>query len=294
MAPLSDFDIDTAAGATAGGATTAMIMFPPSSSASAAAVLPPPPPSLSTGAMMTSSSALPDSPCLVSCFTSRKLVEGDDSGSKSSSSSSNNCDDIRQDVTRSNISIDDDEYDHDYDSLPSAADTSVSTTSSASSAPQEDERTRRRKQQRQRDATAPSVSFNKTIEIIEVPHMNDMSDDEFYGTWWTPEEFQLIRHMITITLQLMERGHVFSPDDPDFCTCGLEGKQRRATRRRQRRRDMARSSVIQAQRFQFLEGFWDPDYLATVYRVNSQQSCLEARRQGERDRAVAAEAINGV
>mmetsp|Transcript_123091 Transcript_123091/g.184099 ORF Transcript_123091/g.184099 Transcript_123091/m.184099 type:complete len:174 (+) Transcript_123091:169-690(+) len=67
-----------------------------------------------------------------------------------------------------------------------------------------------------------SIRFKGNVEVIEVLHANDFSDDEYHDYWLSAHEYRIISEMVDITVGLMNLG---GEEDSDIiCFRGLEGK----------------------------------------------------------------------
>jgi hypothetical protein len=121
------------------------------------------------------------------------------------------------------------------------------------------------------------VTFSETIEVNEVQHSRDASDDETVATWWTPNDYMLIRKMFKITIQMIIRGETFADDDKDFCTRGLEFLTKSASQRHCRNKQRVVKAVLKAQGYQRYEGFNDPEYIAELCAEYTRSSTKGAR-----------------
>lgn len=120
------------------------------------------------------------------------------------------------------------------------------------------------------------ITFNSSFKVHEIPCLDSLTDEEHAGTWWTPNEYMLIRKICKITLQLMARGEQFDLDDDDFCARGLEIRTRSGAEQHYRRRKRVLEAVLRAQEFQQYEGFEDQEYLAELCSEHSRSSARDA------------------
>ena len=127
------------------------------------------------------------------------------------------------------------------------------------------------------------VSFAPKVEVHLVPHMQELSEEDRKATWWTSNDYELIKRMYRATVKLMMNGQVFANDDKDFCSRGLESKTRSGSLRRFRHKEHVRKAFLKAQLFQHQEGFSDPLYLAEIYAEYTRSSGDEAYCQGLAD-----------
>lgn len=131
------------------------------------------------------------------------------------------------------------------------------------------------------------------MEVREIPHITDLSQQEKTDLWWTANDYMLIRKMLRITVQMMAKGNEFTNRDADFCARGLDLHTSGGSRRHQKNRHLAVKSVLRAQEFQRAEGFTDSEYIAELYAqccrssyetalVNAAADAQEARGTDER------------
>ena len=129
------------------------------------------------------------------------------------------------------------------------------------------------------------VSFNEVLEVHEIHHFSDIPEEEQAATWWSQDEYMLIRRSMKITLQWMLHAGIqrFGDEENDFCERGLEARAGSGRQRHHQRRKQAIEAVLLAQDFQRCEGFQDPDYISELYSEYSEQSSMEARTFGIAD-----------
>ena len=149
--------------------------------------------------------------------------------------------------------------------LSKAAATTAATTSNTA--------TKRRK----------AVSFAPMIQCKETHHISDMSVEDVVATWWTPNDYHVIRKMVALTVKLISCGSKFGDDDTDFCERGLEIRTKDGARTRHTNKRKAISVVLEAQEFQIREGFTDPEYIAELYSEYTRNSNKESHEIGLKD-----------
>ena len=127
------------------------------------------------------------------------------------------------------------------------------------------------------------VSFAPRAQVHEVPHLKDLSDEEFISIWWTKNDYALIKTMYKSTVKMMMKGQVFEKDDKDLCARGLESKTRKGAQQRHQQKVRACKAVLRAQDFQRREGISDPLYLAELYSEYSRCCYISAHAQALAD-----------
>ena len=164
------------------------------------------------------------------------------------------------------------------------------------------------------------VSFSNSIQFQEIPHVSELTNDELIATWWTPNDYQVIRKMVSLTVRLitssttsstsstsamtassssssstttqptmgsstMKKFHV---DDQDFCERGLEMRTNTVkARSRHYQKQRAMLTVLEAQEFQRQEGFADHDYIGELYQEFTEDSSKDALIVGLADEQTA-------
>jgi hypothetical protein len=66
------------------------------------------------------------------------------------------------------------------------------------------------------------ISFAAYDEVIEIPHINDFSDDEIKNTWMSHQECQSMRKEYTELVNRMDEAPITDQKIFSFCTRGLE------------------------------------------------------------------------
>jgi hypothetical protein len=128
------------------------------------------------------------------------------------------------------------------------------------------------------------VTFSDSVEIKEVMHLKDLSEDDIVSAWWTPNDYVFIKRMFKITVQIMMQGATFADDDDDFCARGLEFRTKSRAQRRHRQKQRVMKAVLRAQDFQRRDGFNDPEYIAELYAQCTEVSIKEAHSLALADR----------
>jgi hypothetical protein len=83
------------------------------------------------------------------------------------------------------------------------------------------------------------ISFAAYDEVIEIPHINDFSDDEIKNTWMSHQQCQSMRKEFAELVNRMDEAHSTDQKIFSFCTRGLESHtDLYSTRRKAYRRVM--------------------------------------------------------
>lgn len=122
-----------------------------------------------------------------------------------------------------------------------------------------------------------SVRFFDHVFIREIP---SMTDEEKSKCWMAKADYLKIRNeCMSIVRMALNRPICLSSDE----LRGLEHRMPFGTYRRQRSRENAIKAVLEEQEFQSTRGFYDPDWIASIYRENSIPCLIHAKLTGMRD-----------
>lgn len=120
-----------------------------------------------------------------------------------------------------------------------------------------------------------SVSFSTSIDIREVPLLQDVPAEERAATWYSQEDFHEIKQTLVATLRLMMAK---KPVGSEYSTRGLEFKTPAGVKMRKKNKISALTAVWNEQVAQWKEDRTDEEAISFVYqRQNSK--CREAARK---------------
>lgn len=142
-------------------------------------------------------------------------------------------------------------------------------------------RSSKRRQQRQ-------VSFSNYCDILEIPTLDEYSDEEVSAVWFTEDEQNQIFLSVDKTLQRMNKNKALKADK--YCSRGLECFTTEGEKTKMQRRNLSRQAVLQKQFLQKEDyGSNDPETIARVYAKKSFDSLIEARLAAIEDETQAKE-----
>jgi hypothetical protein len=133
----------------------------------------------------------------------------------------------------------------------------------------------------QRSSIKKCLRFDMYDEVFEIPHIDDLSDDEVNATWYSKKEFQAIRRSCLRTVELMEQ----SGDEYDFrlskasskhCTRGLEKHTDLQRDIRKRQQEVCFEAVMAIQDLSDSRGIALNDIMAELYAQSCSNSVREA------------------
>jgi hypothetical protein len=131
------------------------------------------------------------------------------------------------------------------------------------------------------------LSFADSVEFREIRDLTDFSSEDIMATWWSANEYVVIRRMIAITVREIMNGSSFEANDEVFCERGLEIRTKAGAAARSMTKRRAILTVLRAQDFQRQEGFNDPEYIAEIYAECTKASSDESYSSGITDEKAA-------
>lgn len=141
-----------------------------------------------------------------------------------------------------------------------------------------------------------SVSFDKAVKVVTIPHVSDFTEDELDLLWFTEEEYEqtrkncmkIVRSMNKIRNEADDTNSIESQDCSrrsllDSCTRGLESLSKARATTRRIRRLAAADAILTEQNFQREEGRSDAEFLRRLYEKISLCCQEEAKKVALRD-----------
>jgi hypothetical protein len=119
-------------------------------------------------------------------------------------------------------------------------------------------------------------------EVFEVPHIDDISDDEVDATWYSKKEFQTIRKSCLRTVELMEQ-NLSIKESSKHCTRGLEKHTVLRRELRKRQQELCFETVMNIQDLSESRGVALNDIMAEFYAKSCSNSVREAIRVALQD-----------
>jgi hypothetical protein len=124
-----------------------------------------------------------------------------------------------------------------------------------------------------------SLESNQVFPIV---HVNDMNLNDLQKTWYTPREFNNIKHDMISDIRKMNSGEELAESNTQTAR-GLLCRTRQVARRRQQKKSMARKAVLDEQQRQLLKGEREDELVATLYVRVSIHCRAEAYKVGFAD-----------
>ena len=133
-----------------------------------------------------------------------------------------------------------------------------------------------------------SVSFHKSVKVQPVLHVKDYTKEEFAATWYSKSEIGAIRDVIMKAIKEMEAGGATTAEAKRAQFLhnrfrGLEARTAKGSSMKGESRMLSKSIVLQEQKRQRKLNISDPDYLALLYKQNSQISKVVAQEMAMDD-----------
>jgi hypothetical protein len=125
-----------------------------------------------------------------------------------------------------------------------------------------------------------AVHFRKNVDVREVPSLKSLPADEIEATWYTAEDFQVIKKTLVATVRMMIAE---KPLDKDLCSRGLECRTPIGAKERKSNKLAALKAVWNEQVAQWKADVFDPEAIRAASHEQTTQCCELARQLGEFD-----------
>ena len=109
----------------------------------------------------------------------------------------------------------------------------------------------------------PSVTFSEYDEIFDIPHVDDLSDDEIDAVWFTSDDLDEIKSNCKDIIVSMGDSDDETEEIDGECTRGLDQHTREYSRQRKRIMKKLYETVYDVQSFQALECFWQSSAISS-------------------------------
>jgi hypothetical protein len=125
------------------------------------------------------------------------------------------------------------------------------------------------------------VRFSPYDEILEIPHVNDLSQEEVDDVWMSRDGLQLIQTHCRSKVKMMEE----MPNELDaiWCVRGLEQHTSRHSQNRTRTKLQIYNAVFELHKFQATQGLMVEELTAELCQKYSANSVLAAYKVGISD-----------
>lgn len=140
---------------------------------------------------------------------------------------------------------------------------------------------------RQRRRIATRVTFSPTDELQEIPHINDISDEEIKDVWMSADELQTIRRQCATIVKFMDMDTAIRHG---VCLRGLEQNTPSYVAVQTEIRRQLYDAVFAIQQFQYTTGISVHELLVETCQKFSAESVIQAHIVGLND-AISAHSI---
>jgi hypothetical protein len=130
-----------------------------------------------------------------------------------------------------------------------------------------------------------TVSFAPSAHIRHVSHIEDYSANEIEATWYSQQEYKLMKYDIRGTVKMMARSERLAIDQ---CTRGLEHKTKEGMQRKMFNQIESISAVMDEQDRQARDGIRDETLIARAYMVYTVHCTAMAHYMALSDQRIAA------
>lgn len=127
-----------------------------------------------------------------------------------------------------------------------------------------------------------AVTFFPSVRVNRCLRLSEFTEEEIKASWYNREDFDRIKTEILLTAKLTDVGDL-QGDTQEYCRRGTEGKTKEGSSHRSKNKETASVAVFEEQDFQWENGYFDPEILASVYIAATCESQIEAHRKGLQD-----------
>ena len=130
--------------------------------------------------------------------------------------------------------------------------------------------------------TKKSVTFSTYSRQYETIHVNDYTEEEIAGTWYSPNEMSSFRHDVQSTLRKLMYGTPLNyHSNCGDCLVGLEGYTVHGSQIKHAHRSHSKFVVFDEQEYQIENGLeYDPNAIADMYYETTYESQVDAYTRG--------------
>lgn len=132
-------------------------------------------------------------------------------------------------------------------------------------------------------ASRKSVTFNSTVDTVDIKSIYDFTPDEISALWYDDDEMDQITKRCFKLLRKMENGST------KYYTRGLEGHTTLGVISKRKNRIAAMAAVLVAQSQHLADGICDDQAMADAYLRTTSSCQMWASVTGKRDQQIADE-----
>ena len=133
-----------------------------------------------------------------------------------------------------------------------------------------------------------SVSFAPQVDSQSSLHLKDYTEEEIKATWYTNDEYTMVKLAYRMTVSMVAQGELLPPDQ---CFRGLEQKTPEGQQTRMMSQIQSLSAVMDEQDRQRKEGELDDVHLGLIYMAETAQCMAAAHCMGLSDQRMSLEPI---
>jgi hypothetical protein len=122
-------------------------------------------------------------------------------------------------------------------------------------------------------------------EVYPIPHIDDFDEDTIRAIWYEKTEYDTMKVGFVATIKKMMRGEHIAENNESSIR-GLEFRTRKGALRRQHNKLAAITAVLDEQDRQFIDGTFDEERLAEIYRSSGSHCQESAQAMGLKDQEV--------
>ncbi len=124
------------------------------------------------------------------------------------------------------------------------------------------------------------VRFADYDEVVKIPHINDMTQEEIDDSYMSDDELRAIRHECKALVRMIDAG---DEDLGDVCLRGLDQHTPEYSRLRKVTQEQVYDAIFGVQSYQVFKGVSAPELMAELCRKCSSPSVADAKMVGISD-----------
>lgn len=133
----------------------------------------------------------------------------------------------------------------------------------------------------QKKRTSRKVRWAKMADLIEIPHLKDIDEEDIDAAWMSAAELKEVKHNVKETVLMMMGGKKSADEDDLFCSRGLEHRTKEGCRKRYNHKTLAWDAVLNEQYHVGIGG--DPVSIAVACMRESMIPRLQGYARGKAD-----------
>lgn len=126
------------------------------------------------------------------------------------------------------------------------------------------------------------VQFKETVAVRPIVHIDNMSKEDISATWFSKNDFDIIKRSFASTVRMLTYGEL-SGDDDEHCARGLEFRTRNGALERRENKWNALNATLDEQDRQRELGISNDQLLSQIYITENKHCRIAALNLGQCD-----------